>query len=582
VKGSVEYTVLKIDWKVKRKATQNRDRLAAQAARESLLTFERTIVWKFIDKHLRFLAELVVQEFIKEALASIGVNHDNSTRRPPGQDRLPQAVLEGRRGLCWQTFHTLANKSKEQSWSIKLCSPATAPRKYEGKTGRLTHAGLYHLKDSMWIGTLNELFATSDIPGLMASEVPKPRWEKKLFRQKATLLANFLDEELSNPQLARLWRESLGQLAARYIWAIPHFTGSEFGKVPPDPRESLEEKQQIEIRLPALNDNSYLESKRRDLELRKTSLTQDILNWLQREAKLKNDGDSEGDDHMDVQIDLTDEQDLVQIIQDVQDPAELDTRHQIIRRVQSVCCDALTLFVELQFKASYEGQDTKLRLEPTLAFDSEMGAYTIGLEGRNQASMIEHLKNLHPSLSLGDDGDGIVEKVLKRLIDLVKDMGPALGFVVPYSRDPTKPYKDTNKSTLWNLRCNDYIKAGLPAYAVFGDVLHLKNIDQYMDHVEERRQTQSRQRRGRGRGRGRGSEAEHGDEENSNILTSDDSQDGGIFVPQGRRKKIIPTNRQNLADIISIASTEPSDSGLTTITTTTTIRTTTTTEGEET
>jgi hypothetical protein len=49
------------------------DHLLGTVGEADLAQFEATVVWRFISRHLRFLAEFVVQAYTKDVLASVGV-----------------------------------------------------------------------------------------------------------------------------------------------------------------------------------------------------------------------------------------------------------------------------------------------------------------------------------------------------------------------------------------------------------------------------------------------------------------------------------------------------------------------------
>ncbi|KAG9662621.1 hypothetical protein KCV03_g9976, partial [Aureobasidium melanogenum] len=86
--------------------------------------FEAKEISPFVNRKLLFFTELVIQAYIKDALTIVGVGHKNPSLRPPGASRLPRAVLEGRRGLCWQTDSKAGTKrawSSTSAPSIRYC-----------------------------------------------------------------------------------------------------------------------------------------------------------------------------------------------------------------------------------------------------------------------------------------------------------------------------------------------------------------------------------------------------------------------------------------------------------------------------
>jgi hypothetical protein len=109
-----------------------------------------------------------------------------------------------------------------------------------------------------------------------------------------------------------------------------------------------------------------------------------------------------------------------------------------------------------------------LTLDPGQLYNSPEGAKTIGLEGRNQQSMIAHIRALHPHWSQDE-----TEQTLHDLMENVKDLGSMLGYM---TRDDV-PVLDVHARTgrVGTIRCR-----GAPLLPCFGDVLHLKQVDKYM------------------------------------------------------------------------------------------------------
>lgn len=75
------------------------DKTKRREQKQILEKFEEESVGLFIDCHLRFLTEPVVQTYIQKVLAIV-CNLQGNKAVPLGTDRLPLSVLKGRRGLC--------------------------------------------------------------------------------------------------------------------------------------------------------------------------------------------------------------------------------------------------------------------------------------------------------------------------------------------------------------------------------------------------------------------------------------------------------------------------------------------------
>jgi len=99
-----------------------------------------------------------------------------------------------------------------------------------------------------------------------------------------------------------------------------------------------------------------------------------------------------------------------------------------------------------------------LILDPGQLYDSPKGAKTIGLEGRNQQSMIAHIRALHPNWSRGE-----TEKILYDLMENVKDLGSMLGYMTRNDFPVIDIHARTGRAT--TIRCR-----GAPLFPSFGDV----------------------------------------------------------------------------------------------------------------
>jgi hypothetical protein len=184
-----EYLQLARDWQ------RHRSNYEADLTKLKPLTkFKEETVWPFANSRLRFLTELVVQAYIKDALEAIGLNHSYPARRPPGAHGLPKSVLEGRCGLCWHTFHTLVSRSdgdtrRTARLELKFIRGGNAIR--NTKEGKPNLAGRYNNSAAKvsWVNKLMELFYIANDDILGAKKEDRVRvWEQCNFRQKTRRL----------------------------------------------------------------------------------------------------------------------------------------------------------------------------------------------------------------------------------------------------------------------------------------------------------------------------------------------------------------------------------------------------------
>jgi len=497
---------------------------AKREASTKMVTFEETRVWPYVSHHLRFLAELVVQAYIKDVLKAIGVNHKKPAKRPPGAHRLPQAVLEGRRGLCWQTFYTLLNAEDSGTQQPDLVSPrlfpqrqfdetderykyvlarryrpkdvqprrprvATAHTPYKpnlsNKRSQIKPIGLEKQEEVSWVEKLMELFFIDDRTITDPQERIKIRvWDEKpgTFRKKTRCLIELLEESFEDGErLADYWNQNLARLASCYLWAVPHFGKENIG----EPAAIVWNKghwtyRNIRIMVPALS-LELTEKARKNISDRESLFKQEARILFHSPIKREEEDDdddiraptrnspitlSRGPPITNKSSPISNER-MLQAIRN-NDDLEPETRERLLKEAREIFYNCINLFDVLQSKASIAVRH-HIRLNPTCPVDSGEGASTIGLEGRNQQSVIDHITALYTSLS-SEEADDIAEK----LVNGVKSMGPKLR-CMQEKKAPIIRF-DQSQGGLISI-CRNY---GVPLFPVFGSALHLTTIDEYV------------------------------------------------------------------------------------------------------
>lgn len=193
------------------------DKAKRQEQKWILEKFEEETVGLFIDCHLRFLTEPVVQTYIRKVLAIICNSPQGNEVVHLGTDRLPLSVLEGRRGLYWYTFYVLLNRltgTHATRYKPKLHeSRPNGPRNFHNKSHNL--AGRH---GTNWITKLDKLFRIEDDDYPDEDDQEKIRqWDDADFRQKARRLGDILTEDLGDRRLATQWQLGLGRMASQYL-----------------------------------------------------------------------------------------------------------------------------------------------------------------------------------------------------------------------------------------------------------------------------------------------------------------------------------------------------------------------------
>lgn len=502
---------------------------AKREASTKMVTFEETRVWPYVSHHLRFLAELVVQAYIKDVLKAVGVNHKKPAKRPPGAHRLPQAVLEGRRGLCWQTFYTLLNAEDSGTEQPDLVSPRLLPqrqfdetderykyvlaRRYRPKDvqsrklrvatahtpykpnlfhkrSQIKPIGLEKQEEVLWVEKLMELFFIDDRTITDPKERIKIRvWDEKpsTFRQKTRCLIELLEESFEDGErLADYWNQNLARLASSYLWAVPHFGKENIG----EPAAIVWNKdhwtyRNIRIMVPTLSPK-LTEKTRRNISDRESLFKEEARILFHSRIKREEEEEEDNDDDDDIRAPtrnlpitpsrgppitnrsspISNER-MIQAIRN-NDDLEPNTRERLLREAREIFYNPINLFDVLQSKASIAVRHN-IRLDPTCPMDSSEGASTIGLEGRNQRSVTDHITALHTSLSSEEADD-----IAKKLINGVKSMGPKLR-CMQEKKAPIIRF-DQSQGGLISI-CRNY---GAPLFPVFGNALHLTTIDEYV------------------------------------------------------------------------------------------------------
>lgn len=148
----------------------------------------------------------------------------------------------------------------------------------------------------------------------------------------------------------------------------------------------------IDIIVPTLS-SRYIRQNDQYLQLQSTLLEQGIYNWLHLQPKKEDDS---GGMQQHVRVNLRGESDKVQQLRQREGVIDPEKQEALLQRTREVYCDPIRLFCELQQAASRRLDDV-LILDPGQPYDSPEGGKKIGLEGRNQQSMIAHIRALHPS-----------------------------------------------------------------------------------------------------------------------------------------------------------------------------------------
>lgn len=477
IRNSQEYLDLSKRWRLIRSSVE-----AGIEVKSMLDELETKEVLPFVNRELLFFTELVVQAYIQDALAVVGVGHRNPALRPPGANRLPQAVLEGRRGLCWQTFYTLLNgdndvPARDRQPDVKCPRPHPVRNT---KNGDLNLAGRYKKKDDKyptWADKLQELFAIDDDE--VESEEARKQirdWDTRAtFRQKTRRLIQFLKNSFSDDgQLANYWKQNLARMASRYLWAVPYFEKSSLGK--PASFKQSRGYQTIAIIVPATYRQGFLQQQARVRE-RERDLKVEVKEWLESQPKVE-DSEDGYDRRYAILAAIQNEKTIVDALRGEENPIDPSTRNRLLKKVQEVFCHNVRLFSDLQYKASVDRGNIrpvgKIRLDPTVGFNSRRGANTIGLQGRNRESMIKHVRALHPILS-EDEAD----RAVQRVVNQVKNSVSTFGYV-------ERHYEPRVSISPRRRRVNECECRGVPLFAVFGDALHLTAIDEYMASLPTR------------------------------------------------------------------------------------------------
>jgi hypothetical protein len=377
IRTSQEYRDLSRRWRSLRSSVE-----AGLENKNKLEEFETEEVLPFVNRDLLFFTELVVQAYIKDALAVVGVGSKNPAQRPPGAGRLPQAVLDGRRGLCWHTFHTLLNSTddkpaRDRQPDIKI------PRKHPVRNtvkGSLNLAGRYKKKYNehpTWGEKLQKLFTIDDDEVHTKQKRREIRgWdERATFRHKTRRLIQFLRNSFGDDdQLANYWKQNLAQMASRYLWAVPYFDKSSFGK--PPFHNASRGYRTISIIVPAIY-RQGLQQQRARVRLRESNLRADVREWLERQPKVEDSGDGYNRSHA-ILAAIQDEKSIVEALRSASDPTDAIGRDRLIRRAREIFCHNIRLFEDLQHKASLGPDDImpveKIRSDPMLGFNSRRGA----------------------------------------------------------------------------------------------------------------------------------------------------------------------------------------------------------------
>lgn len=448
------------------------DKTKRQEQKQILEKFEEETVGLFIDCHLRFLTEPVVQTYIQKILAIICNSPQGNEVVPLGTDRLPLSVLEGRRGLCWYTFYVLLNRrtgTHATRYKPKLHeSRPNGPRHFHKKSHNL--AGRY---GTNWIAKLDELFRIEDDDYSDEGDRKKIRqWDDADFRQKARRLGDILTEDLGDRRLATQWQLGLGRMASRYLWAIPLFAKEKLAHKPYIDKKTLNPT--IDIIVPTLS-SRYVRQNDQYLRLQDTLLEKEIYTWLYLQPKREDDSNQL---QQSLRVDLRGEYNKIRQLRQREDVIDPEKQEALLQRTREVYCDPIRLFCELQQAASHQLDDV-LILDPGQPYDSPEGAKTIGLEGRNRQSMLAHIRALHPHWSRNE-----TEQTFHQLMENVKDLGSMLGYMTRDDNPVIDIHGRTGRAT--TIRCR-----GAPLLPSFGDVLHLKQVDKYLASLTEARQTRS-------------------------------------------------------------------------------------------
>lgn len=470
---SVEFKELMQEWdstEVDYKSCM--DRTKRQERKQILENFEEETVRLFVDRHLRFLTEPVVQTYIQKVLAVLGRSREDNI--PLGFHCLSSAVLEGRRGLCWYTFYTILNPqtgTHATRFKPKLHEPR--PNGVHNTKDRALRLATSH--GTNWIGKLDEIFCIEDDKHRDPKQRKKIRkWDDYDFRQKARRLAEILSNDLKDHRLATHWRLGLGRMASQYLWAVPLFTKDSIAKPPYIDGKTLNPT--VDIILPTLS-SRYIQNNEDFLRLQEGLLEKEIYFWLSRQPKGENDNAGM---QQSMRVNLQGESNKVQQLRQRRDVIDPERQEALLKRTREIYCDPIRLFCEMQNAASCKQYDM-LVLDPEHPYDSPEGAKTIGLEGRNQQSMIAHIRALHPSWSRSE-----AEQTLYELTDNVKDLGSTMGYM---TRNDF-PIIDINarRGRVLDVRCR-----GALLFPSFGDIMHLKEVDKYTASLREARGSRSRQ-----------------------------------------------------------------------------------------
>jgi hypothetical protein len=520
IREDPQYQELAADWELLQSEID-----AKRVASTKMVTFEEGRVWPYVNNHLRFLAELVVQAYIKDVLKAVGVNHKKPAKRPPGAHRLPQAVLEGRRGLCWQTFYTLLNAEDSGTQQPDLVSPRLLPqRRFDETDERYEYvlARRYRPKDVqlrkpsvataytpyrpnlsnkrnqiktigsekkqeevLWVEKLTELFFIED--KLMTD--PKERikirvWDEKpgTFRNKTRCLIELLEESFEDGErLADYWNQNLARLASRYLWAVPYFGKENIG----EPAAIVWTKdhwtfRNIRIMVPALS-LELTEKTRRNISIRESLFKEEARMLFHNPIKREGEDDdndirtptrnlpvtpNRGPPITNRSSPMSNER-IIQAIRN-NDDLEPNIRERLLKEARDIFYNPINLFDVLQSKASIAIRH-HIRLDPMCPINSGEGASTIGLEGRNQQSVINHVIALYTSLSSGEADD-----IAQKLVNAIKSMGPKLR-CMQENKVPIISFDESQGGLIGT--CRNF---GVPLFPVFGNALHLTTIDEYV------------------------------------------------------------------------------------------------------
>jgi hypothetical protein len=472
-----EYLQLARDWQ------RHRSNYEADPTKLKPLTkFKEETVWPFANSRLRFLTELVVQAYIKDALEAIGLNHSYPVRRPPGAHGLPKSVLEGRCGLCWHTFHTLVSRSdgdtrRTARLELKFIRGGNAIR--NTKEGKPNLAGRYNNSAAKvsWVNKLMELFYIANDDILGAKKEDRVRvWEQCNFRQKTRRLIQLLEESFDDDnQLADYWTKNLARMASQYLWAVPYFDKSHLGF--PLPAPESKQPQTIYIIVPTIQP-IFLNTMRKDLRKMEEPLRQEIRDWFTLQPKSEDGEDGSFPTNIIIPATLAGIEKTLKTMRDRENSVELNMRDRILQKARSIYCHPIRLFESLQSRVSVQ-RLPDIRLDSKMKFYSKRAAKVIGLQGRNQVAMVDHIRALHPSLSHDEAG-----RVMRRCINWVKDLGKDLYCSEQY-RSPVIEILPS-RSRPGERKVSEFQYQGALLFAAFGDVLNLTTIDEYMTSIDSR------------------------------------------------------------------------------------------------